>query len=697
VHLENVRRLADRGMVWLLAAYVFVVPLILWPTSGDASYSKLIAAMIGICLLVGLWAIHGWLRGRWSVRIPWLLAPATFLAAAAALSAIPATVPCLVLQGVLLLLGWVALALLVGTILEDPGDVRLVLLSLVVSASVAAVLGVLQYAGIGSAGDGRGAAAMASLLGSPQALGGFLALTVFPSTLLLGRGQPRWVRRLAAALLAFLMAAAALVNSGSVFVALGAGFIGLAIGSLAIGWRTLTARGGRWRGLTLAVLLGILIAGVLLGALLPAGQGTGDDALPAPSDGGLWLTWRVAWAMIADHPVLGVGAGHFAVFAPEYEALSLSAPLSDASAMPVTSADNDALRTAGELGGLGLAAVVALCISVILFLTGRLRRQTDPGMRLDVLALLSGVVVFFALASTSSPTHVPPSSLVLVVILGIGCSPCYGEQTWRKPMLRGWTLRAAATVALAVVAVGAVLAVRDAAADGLLRRGTAELQSGRVTDAEATLSRSIEWDLCPRETWFYRATARLYSADRLLVEGEYALASAEYESARSDLAVCRTRFPQPESYLATANLGVRLEDVALLRTGVDGLLRLVLSPQLRVQALYLDALLAKREGDPARAKAVLKGAIDEFPSYVRAYIALADALRQEGSMEESRTLYEEALRLAEEKLAAAEAHLVEGAVLPTSEFSHWATQRAEALEEIEAAQQALSGYEPAPS
>jgi O-antigen ligase/Tfp pilus assembly protein PilF len=692
---ERALRVLDETLVWLLAAYIVLVPLILWPGSTDGRYTKTAFAVLGLCVLVVLWSVRSASRGRWAPRVPWIVLPALGVVAAGALSLIPAAVPCIALQSVLLFLAFTVLMLLVAGVVRDRRDVHRLLSALVLAAAVAGVYGLLQSFGIGAAGRGSGSRAMISLLGNPNVLGGFAALAVFPCTILVRRLGSRLARIGAGALLVLLLAVVLLVNQVGTVIALGVAAAAFGFGALRLGGRSGLGRRHPWRTALLLVIAVAFLAGALLGPLRPF---LSSSRWGSPLESGLransgtWreLHWRAGLRMLGDHPLLGIGLGHYKLASSAYVGELLAEDGRSARYLPpATQAHNDYLQFAAELGAVGIAAILALLVAVFLFLWRRARQQESFSDRLDLLALLAGLLVFAVHAVVSFPAHLPSASLVPVLLLGLAAAAPYGERIWRRPELRGAALIGAVALASAVAVTAFAFTVRDVHADVLLKRGTVQLQSGQAASAEATLSRSLALDLCPRQAYFYRATARLFLADQRLADAAYADATRIYEEARRDLERARERFPEPEVFLAMANLGLRLEDPELLRDGLSGLLTRPLSAEQRMQALYLDALRAKRQGEAAEAEATLRQVTRSYPDYVRAYIALAELLEQGGRDEEARALYEEALALAEEKLAEAEERLVEGAVLSTAAFSRWARQRAEAIEEIRVARRAL--------
>jgi tetratricopeptide (TPR) repeat protein len=379
--------------------------------------------------------------------------------------------------------------------------------------------------------------------------------------------------------------------------------------------------------------------------------------------------------------------------APEATAAAVSDAPSDVIPGPAEFAESDLLQAAAEGGVLGIAAVLGVLLSIPIFLWRRLRRSQEGAVRQDMVLLCATAVAFLIQSALLSPMHLAASGMVLVVVVGLAASTAYGEQVWRSLHLKGWRTIAAGGISLVIAAAGAVLAVQSLAATSHLQASQAALDRGELSAAAEALSRSIAADPCPREAYFLRATVSLFAAEQAAGSGGFGDAAEHFEDAREDLEICRVRFPHPEVYLSLANLGLVLEDPPTIRTGVEWLLQYAWTPDLKVQALYLDGLLAKREGDRARAMAVLSEAIRDYPDYVRSYIALADLEVAQGRGDEARLLYEQALTLAEAKLADAESRLGDPSGLTAGERSAWQRTRSEAQQEIDVARRALAAFE----
>jgi O-antigen ligase/Tfp pilus assembly protein PilF len=218
----------------------------------------------------------------------------------------------------------------------------------------------------------------------------------------------------------------------------------------------------------LAVLVGIRSWRLALGAA--AGAAALLLAVPNPwtarlhdlsrTDPFAWTRlaiWKSAWAMMLDHPVVGVGLGQFEQAGTRY-------------AFPVTShwarytrvAENahcEYLQAGAELGVAGLALSVAIPLFLALA-ARRSWRDLPPASRGVVATLLAGLASIAAHSAVDFPLHTFPGGLLLVLFAaGVRVHGVTGpERTVELRFRRGY---AAALVGLAALA--AVAAVRPAA------------------------------------------------------------------------------------------------------------------------------------------------------------------------------------------------------------------------------------------
>ncbi|HHR86058.1 MAG TPA: hypothetical protein ENL23_06915, partial [Candidatus Acetothermia bacterium] len=66
----------DRIIVYLIAAFVFSLPLFIWPTITEYGYAKTIFGIVGVSILLILWGISALVKNEWRIRLPWLVYPA---------------------------------------------------------------------------------------------------------------------------------------------------------------------------------------------------------------------------------------------------------------------------------------------------------------------------------------------------------------------------------------------------------------------------------------------------------------------------------------------------------------------------------------------------------------------------------------------------------------------------------------------
>jgi len=138
----------DRIMVYLIAAFVFSLPLFIWPTVTEYGYGKTIFAIVGVSILLILWGISALAKKEWSIRLPWLVYPALGLIVVSLLSLINATNGRVVIQSLVLVVVFFLFYLVVSNFVKRKEDVNLILYALLASAFLASLYGLLQYLGV---------------------------------------------------------------------------------------------------------------------------------------------------------------------------------------------------------------------------------------------------------------------------------------------------------------------------------------------------------------------------------------------------------------------------------------------------------------------------------------------------------------------------------------------------------------------
>lgn len=225
----------------------------------------------------------------------------------------------------------------------------------------------------------------------------------------------------------------------------------------------------------------------------------------------------------------------------------------------------------------------------------------------------------------------PASSLVLVLILGLACLHAYGKTASVSVRLKGWPHKAVVLYLAAFCLVVPVSAARDYSADRLLNRGILQLQIGQLQRAEATLKESARRDFCPRQVYFYLASAKKQQG--------------RLEEAMADLERCLTRFVAEEAYLNPASLALALGEVKAAREYVDLVLATIPREKFRRKAKDVSGVIAIREGDYDRALAELEPLVKKHSESERSSIAVGDLYRARGMPMTARKYYHRALQL----------------------------------------------------
>ena len=442
----------DRIIIYLIAAFVFSLPLFIWPTVTEYGYAKTIFAIVGISIILILWAVSSLVKREWKIRFPFLLYPVLGLIVVSLLSLVNATNGRVVIQSLALVVFFFLFYLIVANFVKRKEDVNLILYALLVSAFLASLYGLLQYLGVmRGAHGGHGLNEVISTMGNRNYLGGFLAYMLLPAVILVVRLRSRILRSVAIGLISFSFGTALLLQQTGIIVGLIAGAI-----ALVVAWAIFRpVEPIKKNRIWLIALLAVLAFTFLVEA--PAGPLNSVVGLSASSSGSwisrLWAhnagktrswDWWVGLAMFKDHPLFGVGLGNYKLNFVPYKADFLATPRGAAYNFYIpraAQAHNDYVQTIAEMGVLGIIALLSILVILPLFFWIRLRGNTDESDRLDLILLGSGVVVFLVHALFSFPAHLPASSLVLVLSLGLASAPAYGERMVRKVTLSNWALK----------------------------------------------------------------------------------------------------------------------------------------------------------------------------------------------------------------------------------------------------------------
>jgi O-antigen ligase/Tfp pilus assembly protein PilF len=654
----------DRGLVIGLAGALFVLPLFILPNASEYGYTKTILALVLISILGVLWGVNAWRKGTWTLRVPWITWPFLALVAASLFSLLGATNGRFVMQSLVLLVYFFFLLLLVTNAVREKRDAALLLGTFLASVSLVTLYGLLQYAGVmRGPTQGAGLEQVISTLGNKEYVAGLLAYVLFPATILVFRVRSPFLRALTVFLIAFNFGSLLLFDQAGANVALAAAAIVLIAGCLIFRPAEPLRRARRW-------ILALLIA-LTLAYLVEAPSGPLNSVVGLSADAPSWVEkvwsensgavrtwdWWVGFEMWKSSPWIGVGLGNYKLDFLPYKAQFLATPQGSDYGFYIAraaQAHNEYVQVLAELGLLGALALVAFLVLLALSLLLRIVQNRDPADRLDLILYVAGLTAVVVHALVSFPAHLPASSLAAILACGLALSPAYGERALKVFSIRGWGLRAAVLGLAAAGAVVSVVAIRDLAANVLMRNGILELQLGQTAQAQATFERSLRLDFAPHQALFYLSTAQALQGDL----------SAAFESA--DL--CLTRFVDENMYVLYAELAANAGKYAEAQEAISLVLATRPSNEIETRARYIQAVVALREGNALEATTQLEALVRDAPDFEGARITLGNVLLARGLRDEAEVVYVQALARVEWKLVDAEQKLAAASTMTVSAY-----------------------------
>lgn len=214
-----------------------------------------------------------------------------------------------------------------------------------------------------------------------------------------------------------------LLQSRAAYLALVAG----ALVALAVAWacRERLGLGRTFRRLLVAGALGsVAVAGAfvtlagpdhpLMARLRSIGEARRPDGIP--TDGGRTMIWRLTGLLIADHPLVGVGAGNFPIRIQEYygdPGVDLGALHSDI----WLQAHNDLLQAWAEKGVAGLVALAGIFLSGLVSVVATVRRSATPTAGRLAVFLLMSLVSYLVSSGFDFPFERVSHQTTLAVLL----------------------------------------------------------------------------------------------------------------------------------------------------------------------------------------------------------------------------------------------------------------------------------------
>ncbi len=506
-----------------------VLPLAFWP--GSTSFSAIKISLLLVCCGVllahlGLGLLRGWQmaagerggRAWLMVAVLWL-----WLGGSAWLSSpYTGTLGRSLLQGLV----WLLMAWFLFHALNSPARRRQALAVLLVSAGLAALLGLAQLAGVVPGAPAQsGYPPAISTLGNQNYLAGFCAVLFWPALSLVVEGQAgRRFRSYLPGLIPLLLLGAVVILTGARGPQLAVALAGVVLAGLAAVGRV---RGSiAWySSRTLKSLLVLGGIGVLFTLFLfvPAADtavgGWREQVLQtrllAGNNGAVRLAdWIIARDMAARWPWTGVGAGGYASGWIDTRA-RLSIEPADGwfpDQLPASAwAHGDLLQWIAETGLVGLALQLGLAALLARLWFRRLAALTLPQERWGFLFLTGGLLTALFLSLVSFPCH-RPATLLAVVCVGSALAGARSEKGASSTSPRSGP-RPRRRWAGLPLALGGLLCLvwggGEVVADAALARGLTHLDRRDYQAAEAALDQAVRWGWKQPEPRYYRGMARL--------------------------------------------------------------------------------------------------------------------------------------------------------------------------------------------
>lgn len=661
----------SRFRFWALVAFLLTMPVFFSPWNTEYGYTKAIYTVVFVSFLLILWAVEVLPRREAKVELSWLFPVLPALLCAALLSLSGRTPAPVVLQSAALILYFGFIFLLVVNAPLEEGEIVVILGALLLAGVGNALFALLQRLGVapGAAED-----PMIATMGNRQFLAGFLSYLVLPTGVLLVRLRRPWTWIPALVGAGFVLAVMLLTGQIGVRLGLvfGLGFIAWGLGQWGVWagpWRRWVAAGAVGAAALGAVLgrAGLVGAAALLGAgAALAGLGhllrrfrilwvpvaalviaavvlllsattplAGVRHLWERQSGAVraWDLW-VGYEMWHDQPLFGIGLGGYKIHFVPYKPSFLASPRGTSYAFPFPRADqahNEYVQVVAEMGTVG-GLVLLAGVGMLGYLgLRRVSSQRDPTKRLELLLLGGGLVAILVHAVPTFPFHLPASSLVFVVLLGLALSPRYGPVGDLRVSLRGRGLKLAA-LALLLFAVGvSVIAVRDMIADAYLLAGRVSLGYGDVAQARQQLARAVELDFYPRVSLYWLGAAHAEAGD--------------FPAAQAAFRACLDRYIPENLYLQLASVDLKLGEIGEARALLEQLLATLPPRAIERDAHYLLAIADLQEGDLLAAQRRLEEVLALDRNYEWARFQLGEIARLRYQWEEARAHYERVLAL----------------------------------------------------
>jgi O-antigen ligase len=448
-----------RLATYLSAATLIVIP---WADGGRSP-----AGQAAVVLLMAVAGAAGFLtRGSTPSPSPWLALGIIM----AGMSAVQTIHPDRTIHALLLLVAYVVAGTLAARVArEDSWAERVLLNTCALSGLVVVAVGLI-WLFRGNDG-GLYASVLIGPFGYPNALAGFTLLAGGAAVATLQPARSRVERALAVAALAACLVGLYYTRSRGALVAAAVGLVCWALVQRRLWWPH------RWLWLTvaaLALLAGLSVTGsrlfTLLPLLWPSGPGSNADTS---------IQWRLSilqwtWAMIRDHPWVGVGPGAFPVALIHYQQVSY---------VSGENPHNLYLEIAAEYG---VAAGLLVSVGVLVYLarlavSTRQLPLTHPS-RSRRATLMAALVAFFVHSGVDLDWSFPAVALLGAAMLGLANVGLPTEQPGHPRKASLWR-----TAVLIILTAASILALTRYYSATLVAWGRDALASSNLASAKRSL------------------------------------------------------------------------------------------------------------------------------------------------------------------------------------------------------------------
>ncbi|MEF8726128.1 MAG: O-antigen ligase family protein [Candidatus Bipolaricaulota bacterium] len=640
-----------------LLFFTLTMPLVIYLGNTEYGYTKTIYTFVYISFLVILWLAELFLDEKKEISLTRLSLPVGLLVLSGLLSLINAPSKGVVLQGLGLLVYFYLIYLLMVNTVRTEKEAKYILIALITSGFGATVYGLLQYLGIarGAHGFAARAGSIISVMGNQNYLGGFISYIFIPTFALIFLVKSKIIK-------VYLLLTLGLFFFLLFPIGARGAWLSLVFASLVFAAGLLyykPVKNLRVIGITLlAVVLVLFVAYLFASAPGPLNSVVSYSATEEESDsrgvldkvisplveelvekGGARVEdWYIGLQMLKDHPIVGIGLGNYKIKFLEYRGkfLETGKGKNFGDFIPRgAQAHNEYVQFTAELGIIGLVAILAAIIILLINVFGRIGSPNKGTTRILGLALAGGVIGYIVHSGVSFPAHLPASSFAFVVFLGLINSEAIGVSEYRIK-LSGLYRYLALLVIFAFLLTVAVFAYRDWRANVLMGKGKDLIQRGNYYLAKDRLQKSLALDFQPRQTYYFLGLAE----QQLGNEGK----ALEY------LEKSINKFEPYNLFLQLGALYQSQNELDKAKWALNKFLKLGAKESLELRAEYFMAPISIRQGNVGKAEKVLKKILNRDPKFERAVILLGDIADFRGNEEKAKKHWQKALGIIEEKL-----------------------------------------------